>query len=192
MRKYVALGTVALLGFGGQVLAAEADGFSYSNVEASYVSLNLKGTSADADGFGISGSYEFTDNFSVFAGYNDLDVDGGGSIKQTNIGLGFNWPINDKLDITSGLSYEDVDFGGGFDANGYGLQVGLRGRVADAFEVTANVKYTDLGSGFDEQTTFTVGGRYYFTPNFAAGIDFSDEDDLGSAWRIAVRYDFGG
>lgn len=190
MRKQIALGTVLALGVvSAPVFAAE--GFSYNNVEASYLKLNLPGTSADADGFGLTGSYGFNDNVSVFGGYEDLDVDGaeGGSIKHLDLGVGFNWALSDNLDLTSGLSYESVDTGP--NASGYGLSLGLRGRVAGALELTGGVKYYDLNKGWKSQTTFTVGGRYYFTENFAAGVDYSDQDDLGKGWRLALRYDFG-
>jgi hypothetical protein len=186
MRKQIALGIALTVGIAGSAMAAE--GFSYNNVEVSYTSLNLKGPT-DADGFGLAGSYGFTDNLSAFAGYEDLDVDGGeGSIKRLNLGLGFNWALNPNLDLTSGLSYESLDVGP--NASGLGLAVGLRGRLGESLELTAGAKYYDLNKGLDSQTKLTLGGRYYFTPNFAVGADFSDEDDFGKSWKLALRYDF--
>src|SRR5262245_51167536 len=102
MRKQIALGVVTALGFAG---SAFAEGFSYSTVEETYSSIKLKGTTAKADGFGVSGSYGFNEHFSVFAGYNDLAVNhGGGSVKFLSLGLGLNWGLADNLDLTSGLS----------------------------------------------------------------------------------------
>jgi hypothetical protein len=187
MRKQIALGVVLTAGIVGSAMAAE--GFSYSNIEAGYTSLNLPGTSADADGFGLAGSYGFGENFSLFADYDDLDVDGGGSIKHFDLGVGFHWSLNPNLDLTSGLSYESLDLGP--NASGLGLAVGLRGRVGESLELTGGAKYYDLNKGWSSQTTFTVGARWYFTPAFAVGADFSDQDDLGKSWKLAVRYDFG-
>jgi hypothetical protein len=146
--------------------------------------------SIDADGFGLAGSYEFNENVSAFAGYEDLDVDGGeGSLKHLNLGVGFNWSLNDNLDLTSGLSYESWD--SGVNATGFGAALGLRGRLGESFEWTAGVKYTDLNKGVDGQTFFGVGARYYFTPNFALGVDWQDLDEVAkSGIRVAVRYDF--
>jgi hypothetical protein len=191
MRKQIALGVVLTAGIAGSAMAAE--GFSYSNIEASYTSLNLKGTTLDADGFGLAGSYGIGENFSIFADYDDLDVDGaeGGSIKHLDLGVGFHWALNSNLDLTSGLSYESMDIGGP-NATGLGLALGLRGRVGEQLELTGGAKYYDLNKGWDSQTVLTIGARWYFTPAFAVGADFSDQDDLGSAWRLAVRYDFGG
>lgn len=194
MRKQIALGVVLTAGFAGAALAAE--GFSYSNVEASYVSLDPKGSSADGDGFGVAGSWGFNENFSVFGAYDDLDIDVDGveggssySLKHLSLGLGYHWALSDNLDLTSGLSYESLDSGA--NASGYGAALGLRGRLGEAFELTGGVKYTDVNKGVPAQTTFSIGGRYYFTPNFALGADFADEDDYGKSWRVALRYDFG-
>lgn len=180
MRKQFALG--AALALGVVSVPALAD-FSYSNLEASYLSVNPDGAGGSESGFGLTGSYEFNDNVSVFGGYEDIDNAG---IEHLFLGVGLNWSLSDNLDLTSGLSYEDFD-----PASGFGLGLGLRGRLGESFEVTAGVKYIDLNKGLDGQTTFTIGGRYYFTPNFAVGADYSELDDFGSGFRVALRYDFG-
>ena len=188
MRKQVALGFALTMGIAG---SAVAEGFSYSNIEASYTSLNLKGTTLDADGFGLAGSFGLGENFSIFADYEDLDVDGaeGGSLKHLDLGVGFHWSLGTNLDLTSGLSYESLDAGP--NATGLGVAVGLRGRVGESLELTGGAKYYDLNKGWDSQTVLTIGARWYFTPAFAVGADFSDQDDLGKSWRLALRYDFG-
>jgi outer membrane autotransporter protein len=192
MRKHIALGTVMALGLGTQAMAAE--GFSYSNVEASYVKTEIDDFDVDGDGFSVAGSAEFSENFFGFASYKDINYDLGVSGKQFSLGLGFNWALTPALDLVSGVSYEDVkvslDGGeGSVSDDGFGVGVGLRGRVGEALELTGGVKYTDLGGGADD-TTLSVGARYYFTPAFAAGVDVSDNDD-GTTWGIVLRYDFG-
>jgi hypothetical protein len=178
MRKHFALGAALALGVVSAPVLAD---FSYSNVEASYLSIDPPGAGGSEDGIGLTGSYEFNENFSAFGGYEDVS-----DLEHLFVGVGLNWSLSDNLDLTSGLSYEDFD-----PASGFGLGLGLRGRLGESFEVTGGVKYIDLNKGVDGQTTFTIGGRYYFTPNFAAGVDYSDLDDLGNGWRVALRYDFG-
>jgi hypothetical protein len=170
-----------------------AEGFSYSYLEGSYTSVNLDADPRDADGFGLAASVGLGENFSIFADYDDLDVDGaeGGSLKHLDLGVGFHWGLSSNLDLTSGLSYESLTVAGP-DPSGFGVAVGLRGRVGESLELTGGVKYIDLNKGLDGQTAFTIGARWYFTPNFAVGADFSDQDDLGKAWRAVLRYDFGG
>lgn len=198
MRKHIALGSVLALGLGGQALATE--NFSYSNLEASYVKTEIDDFDVDGDGFSLAGSFEFTENFFGFASYKDVDYDDLGGFnftsKQTTLGLGGAWPLSPSLDMFATLSYEDLeielDGSEGFSASddGFGLGVGLRGKISENLEWTGGVKYIDLGGGTDD-TTFSVGGRYYFTPAFAAGIDVGTNDD-GTTWGIALRYDFGG
>jgi hypothetical protein len=183
MRKQIALGLLLTAGIAG---TAMADGFSYSNLELSYSSYNPDGAGADLDGFGLSGSYGFNENISVFGGYKDLEAD----VSFLTLGLGFNWGLGENLDLTSGLSYESLGTAGA-DPSGYGLAVGLRGRLGESFEVTGGVKYMDLNKGIKGQTAFGVGARYYFTPAFAVGADIWDQDDLGKSWTLALRYDFG-
>jgi outer membrane autotransporter protein len=193
MRKHIALGSVLAVGLAGQALATES--FSYSNIEVSYVKTEIDDFDVDGDGFKLGGSFEFTENFFGFASYQDIDYDLDVNGKQTTVGVGFAWPLSSTLDVTGGLSYEDfeVDLDGGegsFSDDGFGLAVGLRGKFTETLEWTGAVKYTDLGGGSDD-TTFSVGGRYYFTPAFAAGIDLGTNDD-GTTWGIVARYDFGG
>lgn len=191
MRKHLALGAVMALGLAGQAMAAE--GFSYNVLEGSYLSSDLEGTSVDADGFAIGGSVEFNRNVFGFASLNDLSYENTSiDSNQFTAGVGFHWALNPRLDLVSGLSYERLEAevaNVSATESGYGLQVGLRGMVAQNLEVTGGVKYIDLGNGIDD-TTLSIGGRYYFTPAFAGGIDVSDNDD-GTTWAVTLRYDFG-
>jgi hypothetical protein len=109
------------------------------------------------------------------------------------VGLGFALPLGMSLDLVSGVAYErlklHVDGVGNVTDTGFSLNTGLRGRVGESLELTGGVKYTDFGNDVDD-FTLIAGGRYYFTPNFAAGIDVQDNDD-GTAWIVSLRYDFG-
>lgn len=190
MRSHVAVGTLLALGLGGTAVAAEP--LSYNNIEGAYVSTEVG--SVDADGISVSGSLEFNENTFGFASINDIELENSPfSYSVFNLGLGYHFPLNEKLDLVSAVSYEryrlkESGFGSVTDS-GIGLGVGLRARLTSVLEGTASVKYVDLGHGTDD-FTWSAGGRYYFTPNFAAGIDVSDNDD-GSTWTIALRYDFG-
>lgn len=190
MRSHFAVGTLLALGLGGTAVAAEP--LSYNNIEGAYVSTEAGGL--DGDGIAVSGSLEFNANTFGFASINDIDYDNTPlSSSLFNLGVGYHFPLNEKLDLVSAVSYERLRVKqsgvGSASDSGIGLGVGLRARLTSVLEGTANVKYVDLGNGVDD-FTWSAGGRYYFTPNFAAGIDISDNDD-GSTWSIAVRYDFG-
>lgn len=188
MRKFAALGAVAVLGLAGQTFAAE--GFSYNLVEASYVNTDIDGI-GDGNGLGLAGSVAILPNFHGFASYSKVDLGGGFDLSLSSLGVGVNWPLNPSLDLVSGLSYErmKIDYLGS--ESGFGLHAGLRGRVAERMELTGNVKYVDFGHGADD-LVLNLGGRYYFTNALAAGLDFSKYDDSDmNTWKLTVRYDFG-
>ena len=191
MRKYVAIGSLMALGAAGP---AVAEGFSYSFLEAGYVSNEIKDFGIDGSGFALNGSMEFGGGSFGFAGVTDVDYDQDSGVSTTalNVGLGFALPLG-SLDLVSGLAYErlklHVDGEGSATETGYSLNTGLRGSVGESVELTGGVKYTDYGHGLDD-FTLGVGGRYFFTPAFAAGIDVTDNDD-GTAWLVSLRYDFG-
>lgn len=193
MRKYIVLTTLAALAASG---SAMADGISYNLVEGGYVSNEIDEFGLDGSGFAINGSFAINDSMFGFASVIDANYDQGSDLDSTavSVGLGFKWSLSDTLDLTSGVSYENqrLQFSGISLSNddGVGIQVGLRSRVSESLELSAGVKYTDFGNGLDDYT-LGAGGRYYFSPNFAAGIDFSDNDD-GTAWSILLRYDFDG
>jgi hypothetical protein len=141
----------------------------------------------------VSGSFEINANTFGFGSINDLNYDGGVDTSALTLGVGFNWALAPTLDLVSGVSYERLKVKlsglGSETEEGVGLNVGLRSMVGQSLEVSAGVKYVDFGHD-NNDFTWSAGGRYYFTPAFAAGLDVSKNDD-GNSWLVALRYDFG-
>src|SRR5690606_32097123 len=157
MRKFVAIATLAALGFGAQ--AASAQGFSYNLLEGSLISGD------DYDGFGVSGSYAFTPDVFGLASIDALELDGSGlDVSVLSIGAGYRIAINEALDVFATASLKRVKPDGFDDDMGFGLGVGLRGRVLERRELTGGLEYVDVN---DSATELKVGGRWYFTNNFA-------------------------
>jgi hypothetical protein len=181
MRKTATISAIATLAaLAAQPAAAE---FSYNLVEGSYISGD------EFSGFGVAGSMEFTSEFFGLASFDLLDQDNSSNDGNLiSLGAGYNRAINDALDIvaTASLKRADSDVGGS--DTGFGIGVGLRGRLIDQLELHGGLEYADIYD--DSDTTLQVGGRWYFTPNFAAGLDLQDNDG-GSTLRFLVRYDFG-
>jgi hypothetical protein len=188
MRKFIALGALAAMAAGAQ--AAESEGFSYNLIEGSYAFADFEGI--DADGFGVQGSGELTDMLHAFGSLRNLDVDGGGELDMLSAGLGANFPISPALDFIAAGSFERLKSGSS--ESGWGVSGGLRGMVGTNFELAGSIKYSDVGDVGDVMT-YTAGGRYYFTPNFALGGDYTRWDFDGGveadAWIVSLRYDFG-
>jgi hypothetical protein len=214
MRKIATLGAIAALGMSGAAFAAE--GVSHSFVEAGYgmgkaSSPQGLGTGkVDGDGFSIDASMEFPSNVIGFASYTDMgwDVSGLGDLDATrlSVGVGYKWSLNDSVDLVTGAMYDRVELDAGgpsLDGDGVALKLGLRSRLNDRLELGTTLTWsdaaieiapdTDLKPGFN----LSASARYYFTPNFAGGIDVSKGSVASvyvldqTTWGLSLRYDFG-
>lgn len=189
MRNRIILGSLAALGLAGPALAQ--GGFSYNFVELGYVNTEIDNPDIDGDGFGLRGSLAVSKNFHVFTEYADQDFDGNVDGKTFELGGGLNWALSPNLDLIATISYvrSEVDTPlGDFDDDGYGLGLGLRGRATGQLELTGGIRYVDLDDSGDN-TSLRVGGRYFFTPQFAVGLDL-DYDDDATSWVLGARYTF--
>ena len=176
---------------------AQAEGFSYSYLDAAYVNTDIDQFDEDVDGFALRGSYELTNNVFVFAGYADQGTSVAGfdiDLQTYNLGLGYAWPLGKALDVYGKMGYvsAEVDAQGFGDADddGYSLAVGLRGRAVEQLELEGAVNYVDLSDSGDD-TTLDLGARWYFTPQFAFGVEGSFGDDANT-YGLGVRWNFGG
>ena len=176
---------------------AQAEGISYSYLDAAYVNTDIDRFDEDVDGFALRGSYELTDNVFVFAGYADQGTSVAGfdiDLQTYNLGLGYAWPLGEALDVYGKAGYvsaqADVQGLGDADDDGYSLAVGLRGRAVEQLELEGAVSYVDLSDSGDD-TTLDLGARWYFTPQFAFGVEGSFGDDANT-YGLGVRWNFGG
>ena len=176
-----------LLTFGSGGVMAE--GFNYSFVGAGYSSAKVTGETGD--GFGIGGSAALSENWHLFAGYEtlgfDLDVD----VSSLSIGVGFNTPISETIDVVAQVSYLSVEADtplGTADESGYGIGVGLRAWVSDRVELNGSISYADLGDGADD-TAFGAGVQFYVTEQFSIGLGLGFADDVDT-YTLGGRFFF--
>jgi hypothetical protein len=188
MRKSIVLGSLAALGLTGQAIAA--DGFSYSYLEAAYVSTDLDGdvvgTNVDGDGFALKGSIAFSDMIHGYVDYSRQDFDFV-DIDSWEVGVGFNHALSSNLDLIGRAGYAKFD-AEVVDDDGFALQAGVRGRPADGFEIEGLIHYVDLSDSGDG-TSAIVNGRYFFTDTFAAGAGVEFGNDA-TTWNVGLRYTF--
>jgi long-subunit fatty acid transport protein len=164
---------------------------SYSFVDLGYIAADIDGVDSTADGFALRGSIGFAEHYFAFTEYSNLSVSGG-DFDQITVGLGGHYGLSDNLDLVGRAGWFKVnasDPGGSFDDDGYLLSAGLRGKVGTSVELEASVIYTDLGGSNGDDTAFAMGGRYYFTRNFAVGAEYKDDSD-SSAIFLGGRYSF--
>ncbi len=180
MRKTATIGAIAAaLAFSAQ--QAAATDFSYNLLEGSFVSGD------GFDGLGVAGAVEFTPEFFGHAGIDLLEADNGIDFSLLSLGGGYSRAIHNNLDIVATASLKRVKVDGGGSDTGFGLGVGVRGRLVSQLELHGGLEYVDMD---DSDTILKVGGRWYFTPAFAAGLDLHDGDG-DATLRFTARYDFG-
>ncbi|MGH8129612.1 MAG: outer membrane beta-barrel protein [Steroidobacteraceae bacterium] len=159
-------------------LAAQAEGMSYSYIDLGYVETDID-NGPTADGFGVRGSVGFAENYFVFAEYTDQDLRGV-DIEQFAVGLGGHLGLSETLDLVGRFGYLDAEVSAGgasASADGYLVSAGLRGQVAEDFELEGHVIHRDLGNQGGDDTALSIGGRYFFTGQFALGLEYETSDD---------------
>jgi hypothetical protein len=202
MRKSVALPAIAALSLAGPALA---DGFSYNYIEGALGSseLEIEGLSGTADGDGgyLGASGELGKHVFGFINGTTNEYEDVLRITSSTLGVGFNWPLSQNLDLVSTLSVDRIELEADGDSeseDGVGVGVGLRGRIGERFEWTVGGKYRDID--VTKITTFSLGGRYYISPRFAVGAEvvaneYEDDETSDtideSIVMVNFRYDFG-
>jgi hypothetical protein len=174
---------------------AQADGLSYSYLEGAYIDTDVDNFDKNVDGFALRGSYELTDRVFAFGGYTNQSTSIFGSkldLQTLRLGVGYAYPLAPTADLYGKIGYAHADAnlpGPDLSDDGYTLGVGLRGRLAEKFELEGGVNYTDLNDSGDD-TTVGIAARYFFTPQFAAGLEGEFGNDA-KTYGVNVRWNFG-
>ncbi|MDH5344908.1 MAG: porin family protein, partial [Gammaproteobacteria bacterium] len=174
---------------------ANAEGFDYNYLSLSYEQIDIDDGffNADGDGFGLSGSFEISESFFLFAGYSMGELESIVDVDQLSAGVGWHTPLSDKLDFVAGLSYERIELSasgfGSADEDGYGAGIGLRFQATDAVELNGGINYVDYGSDGDD-TAFGVGALFGVTENIDIGVHGDWAEDT-STYGISGRFYFG-
>ena len=172
--------------------ASAAEGLNYTFIEAGYGRVDIDSPDVDGDGFGLGGSYAISDEFHLFANYSMADFDFNVDLTEFDVGIGFNTPISDGIDVVAKLAYVyaeiDASGFGSADDNGYGLGIGLRALVSPQVELHGGVTYVDLGDSGDD-TTLDAGFRFNFNERFSLGLAGAWGDDV-SSYTLAGRMYF--
>jgi hypothetical protein len=171
---------------------AGAQGFGYNYIQGSYGSVDVDTGvgNVDGDGFGISGSFEFTDEFFLAGEYQTADMDGGVDLNLLELAAGWHTALSDQLDFTAKLGFMnaeiDAGIGGSFDEDGMMIGAGLRGAVTDAVELYGGLDYIDFD---DSETRATAGFLFALTETLTVGAEASIWDDI-DVYQLNLRFDF--
>jgi len=167
--------------------SANADTFNYNYAQAGYSFIN----DFEVDqGIKISGSYDVTYNINILGSYfistsSDSKKADKVDLGVYTLGVGYHADISNDTDLLAelGLFNSSVDakkggFTSSIDNSGYALSVGIRHRLQSNLEL--NARFDHRNSSELTDNAFTLGSRYYFKPNWSAGIEFNTGADDGS------------
>lgn len=181
-RNLVTLALLAALPF-----AANAGELSYNYVEAGYTLINSR---PDADGLAVNGSYALTENIHAFGGYSKLNIETTPvDLDIWNIGLGYNYSLNNKTDLLVRGSYEKGILDRGFpNLDGWYGETGVRSLFANNLEGWALVGYEDTeGSNGDVYGKFGAQIKINKNIGIVAEVKFISGDEQ---YFIGPRFSF--
>jgi hypothetical protein len=137
-----------------------------------YVFGSLAITELDSGGLEIGGSFALAQNFHLFGGYQDWELNDNVDRSILQVGGGYHWDLSQNLDLTVGLALAkselDTPGPGEFDDEGLILSAGLRGWITDQVELSGEILLDDsLGS--DVESVLEVGGQYHLSDQMSLG-----------------------
>ena len=181
---------IALFAFSA---TAGAQGIGYNYLQGSYGTASIDDplVNVDGDGFGISGSFAFSDNFHASAEYQTLGMDFGVDLNVLEAAIGYHTSLSEDLDFTAQLGYlnAEVEVPGLVSADEDGLLagIGLRAALTDRVELYGGIDYIDFDT--DSETRFNAGFLFGITDTITAGAKASIWEDI-DIYKLNVRFDF--
>jgi len=169
------------------VPAANAEGLSYTHIEANYLTTDLEvidGVKITGNGFGLGGNFAFGDTGLYGLGsYESIGEKIGGvdfDVDRLTLGLGYVLKLTDRAHFLAEAAYLDYDFGAddGFDsasdsADGYRASIGFRGLLADNIEGIAKAGYQKVevdGLELYDGAVGEVGIRWLIDRAWSVGV----------------------
>lgn len=172
---------------------AAAEDFSYDYFNLGYGVVEFDDLDVDGDAISIDGAFAVADNYHLFAMYEMGDFDFDIESTSYNLGIGYNTPVSETLDLVARLSYEYVEVDAplvqSVDDNGFGLGVGLRFAANEQLELNAGLDYVDLSDSGDD-TAFNAAALYNFNEVFSVTLRGDWTDDV-STYTLGGRFYFG-
>ncbi|EKE87537.1 porin family protein [Idiomarina xiamenensis] len=181
------------LGISGNAMANKAPNFDFVGV--SYVQADL--ADEDLDGFAVKGEMSFANNWFAAINYMDTSEDTNGidldySEAFANVGYQFYRTNMLTAYVSAGYAWAEAKASSSTvsisaDEDGWNAQVGVRAALTEQFELDANVRHVDIE---ESDQYYSLTGRYFFTPNFSADINYSYMNSDQSNYSIGVNYHF--
>lgn len=181
MKLFSGISALIVLGVSQSAMAAD---FSYTSLDARYISADIKllNTDFSFDGFGFGGRYQMGRSSYIFGRVESLessDLNFNPSSDAIEIGVGGFTPITRSADLFFGVGYSqyDIEFGSlsSQSLDGFSLRGGVRVAVSPVVEVEALLNNLHLDGQTDTLASFI--GRYHLTQSFVPEVRVAKSDD---------------
>ena len=180
---------------------APAGAFSYSGIDARYLTVHVKDPGTSASGTALGYTHTVGDKIFMGVGYSsistgDFTVQGQtGNSKTTSLSvtLGAHRPITPTLDFSGAVDYMYGEakaggaFVGGNTEKGWGLEGGVRGRYSPQIEWGVALNYVSIFGSSD--TSLSARGLYQFGASpfaLAAGLGLGSQS---TSFNLGLRYE---
>ncbi len=157
--------------------------YTYAEFDVCWVDPDFANTDTEI-GFQLLGSARVYRDLFVRASF--LDSGGDADTSLFRIGAGWAFPIRSDLDGYGLLQLGRVDVHDA-DDTGWLLEGGVRYAATEKIEVNGLIEVVDFE---DTELGFGAGGRYSFTPQLSAGLNFETISDFANIIYLGVRYEF--
>lgn len=164
--------------------------FSYTWVDLAYDMWEYdagRGGSVDADALTASASYALDEHISLRGGLGFYSGDGEFDGNRLSVGLGFNTPLQQGLDLTftGDLVHDDNDID---DQNGIFLTGGVRHATTSELELSGGLFYEDIYDNLDDLGLYGQG-LFHLNNQFDVGARLRLSGDIESIGLFG-RYNF--
>lgn len=163
--------------------------FNYDFVEGSIVMFDNGGN--DDTGYQISGSHELVDGVVVTGSY--TEVDDSVSTRSVELGAAKVIHMNEKLDVTAGVSFYDVSVENSTNGTD-GMKVNVGARYAAMPQVEVSTMLSNVmpsNSAYDKSTQVKFGASYAINQHLEVGSSYTwvDEKDADN-FAVSLRFNF--
>jgi hypothetical protein len=169
------------------IAAEKSSPFNYNFISAGLGTIKI-------DGIG-SGSLlhfggAFTSGKLIISGHFATDMESGGDLTATTLGIGYHTPMSADTDWIFGVAFTKLsltldDGVSSGSANNTSIGAGINKMISDNASVSAALDISLSGGGIG----FGFGALYAFTDSMALGFDFTPGDG-GSISVLSLKYSF--
>jgi hypothetical protein len=178
--------------------------FNYDYIEVGAITLDSKildrnGDTLiemDGDTQDVSGSFDLTERVNLVASHQSTDFNFDIEGSQSTLGIGYHDGIGRGTDLYAQIFYletellfpEDIELRDVVDS-GNGFNIGIRNLIRRRFEIDFAFSRINIGNIGDDQTGFSIAGRYYFHRTIALGVYYSSiAETYGSGVVIRIGF----